>query len=57
MVQDQLEAARLFLGHIHLQEYTVKRLVKRVNAFKYLGSMLAGDGELDAEVLHSVQNG
>ena len=50
MVQDRLEAARLFLGHIHLQEHTVKR----VNTFKYLGSTLAGGGELDAEVPKSL---
>ena len=46
MLQDRVEAARLFLGHIHLQEHTVKR----VNTFKYMGSTLAEDGELDAEV-------
>ncbi len=30
MLQDRLEAARLFLGHIHLQEKTVNR----VNIFR-----------------------
>ena len=46
MLQDRLEAARLFLGHIHVQKHTVKI----VNTFKYMGSKLAEDGELDAEV-------
>ena len=46
MLQDRLEAPRLFLGHIHLQEHTIKR----VNTFKYMGSTLAEDGELDADV-------
>ena len=50
---DRLEAARLFLGHIHLQEETVKR----VNTFKCLGSTLSGERELYAEVTHRVQNG
>lgn len=31
--------------------------VKRVKTFKYLGSTLADDGELDAEVTHRVQSG
>ena len=31
--------------------------VKRVKTFKYLGSMLAENGELDAEVNHRVQSG
>ena len=31
--------------------------VKRVKTFKYLGSTLAEDGELNAEVNHIVQNG
>ena len=31
--------------------------VKRVKTFKYLGSTLAEDGELDAEVNHRVQRG
>ena len=46
MLQDRLEAAIPVLGHIHLQEHSVKR----VNTFKYIGSTLAEDGELDAEV-------
>ena len=37
MLKYRLEAVRLFLGHIHLQEHTVKR----VNTFKCKGSMLA----------------
>ena len=39
-------------AELHLQGETVKR----VKTFTYLGSMLAEDGELDAEVTHSVQN-
>ena len=31
--------------------------LKRVNTFTYLGSTLAEDGELDAEVTHRVQSG
>ena len=31
--------------------------VKRVKTFTYLGSTLADDGELDAEVIHRVQSG
>ena len=31
--------------------------MKRVTTFKYLGSTLAEDGELDAEVSHRVQSG
>ena len=38
---------------IHLQGETVKR----VKTFTYLGSTLAEDGELDAEVTHRVQSG
>ena len=38
---------------IHLQEDTVKR----VNTFTYLGSTLAEDVELDAEVTHRLQSG
>ena len=38
---------------IHLQGETVKR----VKTFTYLGSTLAEDGELDAEVTHRVQGG
>ena len=38
---------------IHLQGETVQR----VNTFTYLGSSLAEDGELDAEVNHTVQSG
>ena len=53
MLQDRLEAATLFLGHIHLQEHTVKR----VNTFKYMGYTLTEDGELDTLVPHSVKNG
>ena len=40
-------------AEIHLQGETVKR----VNTFTYLGSTLAEDGELDAEVTHRVQSG
>ena len=40
-------------AEIHLQVETVKR----VNTFTYLGSTLAEDGELDAEVTHRVQRG
>ena len=40
-------------AEIHLQEETVKR----VKTFTYLGSTLAEDGELDAEVTHRVQTG
>ena len=32
-------------------------IVKRVKTFTYLGSTLAEDGELDAEVTHRVQSG
>ena len=53
MLQDRLDAARIFLGHIHLQVETVKR----VNTLEYLGSALAGGGELDAEVPHSGPKG
>ena len=45
--------ATFFLGHIHLQEETVKR----VSTFKYLRSTLLEDGEQDGEVIHRVQNG
>ena len=38
---------------IYLQGETVKR----VKTFTYLGSTLAEDGELDAEVTHRVQSG
>ena len=38
---------------IHLQGETVKR----VKTFTYMGSTVAGDGELDAEVTNRVQNG
>ena len=38
---------------IHLQGDTVKR----VKTFTYMGSTLAEDGELDAEVTHRVQSG
>ena len=45
----------------HEQQDIVIRLegeeVKRVKTFKYLGSTLAEDRELDAEVNHRVQNG
>ena len=40
-------------AEIHLQGETVKR----VKTFTYMGSMLAEDGELDAEVTHIVQSG
>ena len=40
-------------AEIHLQGETVKR----VKTFTYLGSTLAEDGELDAEVTHRVQSG
>ena len=40
-------------AEIHLQGETVKR----VTTFTYLGSTLAEDGELDAEVTHRVQSG
>ena len=40
-------------AEIQLQGETVKR----VNTFTYLGSTLAEDGELDAEVTHRVQSG
>ena len=40
-------------AEIQLQGETVKR----VKTFTYLGSTLAEDGELDAEVTHRVQNG
>ena len=40
-------------AEIHLQGKTVKR----VKTFTYLGSTLAEDGELDAEVTHRVQSG
>ena len=40
-------------AEIHLQGETVKRL----KTFTYLGSTLAKDGELDAEVTHRVQSG
>ena len=40
-------------AEIHLQEETVKR----VKTFTYLGSILAEDGELDAEVTQRVQSG
>ena len=40
-------------SEIHLQRETVKR----VKTFTYMGSTLAEDGELDAEVTHRVQSG
>ena len=40
-------------ANIHLQGETVKR----VKTFTYLGSTLAEDGELDADVTHRVQCG
>ena len=40
-------------AEIHLQG----EAVKRVKTFTYLGSTLAVDGELDAEVTHRVQSG
>ena len=40
-------------GENHLQRKTVKR----VKTFKYLGSTLVYDGELEAEVTHRVQSG
>ena len=40
-------------AEIHLQGETVKR----VKTFTYLGSTLAEDGELDAEVTRRVQSG
>ena len=40
-------------AEIHLQG----EAVKRVKTFTYLGSTLAEDGELDAEVTHRVQSG
>ena len=40
-------------AEIQLQGETVKR----VKTFTYLGSTLAEDGELDAEVTHRVQSG
>ena len=40
-------------AEIHLQGETVKRM----KTFTYLGSTLAEDGELDAEVTHRVQSG
>ena len=40
-------------AYIHLQGETVKRVM----TFTYLGSTLAEDGELDAEVTHRVQSG
>ena len=40
-------------AEIHLHRETVKR----VKTFTYLGSTLAEDGELDAEVTHRVQSG
>ena len=40
-------------AEIQLQEETVKK----VKTFTYLGSTLAEDGELDAEVTHRVQSG
>ena len=40
-------------AEIHLQGETVNR----VNTFIYMGSTLAEDGELDAEVTHRMQSG
>ena len=40
-------------AEIHLQGETVQR----VKTFTHLGSTLAEDGELDAEVTHRVQSG
>ena len=40
-------------AEIHLQG----EALKRVKRFTYLGSTLAEDGELDAEVTHRVQSG
>ena len=49
-----------YLGCNEHQEAEIKlqgETIKRVKTFTYLGSTLAKDGELDAEVTHRVQSG
>ena len=43
--------------NITTQRYINRESVKGVTTFTYLGSTLAEDGELDAEVTHRVQSG